>query len=281
MSFVVSIDKQILKLTVSGLAGLIGFWYFGSYMRKPKAIAAKPLAYVIYVTEELNEDQMLAHVEQIKQKIYKKILLHINSPGGSAIEYFKMYYMIRDCIEIDFKDHDKPDFITYVDKIGCSAGYMLAVIGKKIYCAPYGQTGSIGAIGSGFVIDPKWMDYIPIKPINVSTSSHKIGAYDILFGKTDAEKEIRPDVTLIYEHFTQIVRSRRPDIADEAVNGNSFHASKALELKLIDEIATEKQMWQKEFADFDVRCIPKPKVNNPYFSFSISFPAFQAWLNDK
>ncbi|WOI52101.1 S49 family peptidase [Parvularcula sp. LCG005] len=73
------------------------------------------------------------------------VVISINSPGGSPAQS----RMIHDRIRSLSAEHKVP-VITYIEDVGASGGYMLAIAGDDVYADPFAIVGSIGVIAGGF-----------------------------------------------------------------------------------------------------------------------------------
>lgn len=125
-----------------------------------------------------------------------------------------------------------------VDKVAASGGYMMACVADKIIAAPFAVVGSIGVLAQlpNFhrLLDRHGIDF----------EQFKAGEYKrtvTVFGKNsdeDREKftEELEDTHLLFKDF---VASQRPVLAiDEVAKGEHWYGTRALELKLIDELNT-------------------------------------------
>lgn len=75
----------------------------------------------------------------------KAVILSINSPGGSPVQAGRIYDDV-----LAFKDvYDKPVY-AYIDDVGASAGYYIALSADKIYANRASLVGSIGVISTSF-----------------------------------------------------------------------------------------------------------------------------------
>ena len=76
------------------------------------------------------------------------VAISINSHGGSPVQS----RLIHDRIRQLAADREK-EVVVFVEDVGASGGYMLAVAGDEILCDPSSILGSIGVISAGFGLD--------------------------------------------------------------------------------------------------------------------------------
>ena len=85
-------------------------------------------------------DQMVKTIEEIrKNKTIRAVVLHIDSPGGSAYASDIIWRALKEL------DAEKP-VIAYMSTVAASGGYYIAAPCRLIYAQPTTVTGSIGVI---------------------------------------------------------------------------------------------------------------------------------------
>ncbi|MEM1379364.1 MAG: S49 family peptidase [Pseudomonadota bacterium] len=80
-----------------------------------------------------------------KDKKTKAVILSINSPGGAPAQA----RMIMERVRHLSKDKEIP-VISYIEDVGASGGYMIALAGEEIWADPFAIVGSIGVVSAGF-----------------------------------------------------------------------------------------------------------------------------------
>ena len=125
-----------------------------------------------------------------------------------------------------------------VDKVAASGGYLMACAGDHIVAAPFAVIGSIGVLfqlpNFHRLLEEKGVDFEQI-------TAGRFKRTLTLFGENTEEDrdKAREDLAEIHELFKQRVRQLRPAVDIDAVaTGEHWYGSRALELKLIDEIGT-------------------------------------------
>lgn len=107
----------------------------------------------------VDPDEVIPALERLKQdRRCAGVLLHINSPGGSALASDLMWRQIEAL-------RAKKPVVAYCSDVAASGGYYLAVAADEIICRPETITGSIG------VITGKFSASGALKQLNIPTSA--------------------------------------------------------------------------------------------------------------
>ncbi len=163
-----------------------------------------------------------------------------------------------------------------VDKIAASGGYLMAVVANRVLAAPFAIIGSIGVLAEM----PNFHRWLEQKGIDFEL--HTAGDYKrtlTLFGEnTEAGRaKLREQLEQIHAQFKDFIAEYRPQVAiDEVATGEYWYGSRALELKLVDELKTSDDylMTAAETADlYEVSYIVKRALSE-------RLPlAARVWLN--
>jgi len=135
------------------------------------------------------------------------------------------------------KDKNIPLTIS-VDKVAASGGYMMACVADKVIAAPFAIIGSIGVIAQ-----------IPnfnrlLKKHNIDFEQMTAGEFKrtlTMFGEnTDkAREKFKEELEDTHILFKEFIQEHRPDIdLSRVATGEHWPASRAMELKLVDELKT-------------------------------------------
>ncbi len=193
-----------------------------------------------------------------KIKDAKAVALAINSPGGSPVQSA----LITDRIRALSAEHDVP-VIAFIEDVGASGGYWLALAADEIIADANSLVGSIGVIsaGFGFVETMKWLGV----ERRVYTAGESKSLLDP-FRPEDPNGIDRLRVILDDAHvnFKEMVRSRRGDKlqgTDEALfEGQVWSGKRALENGLIDGLGNLHGVMKERFGDdLKMPMITKPK----------------------
>ena len=153
---------------------------------KTEPIISKPNKYIYYKFDNYSNKKelkdFLTHndcdefvgLEKLVQILYYQdnidytLILHISSPGGSAMEFEKLYDKLQDLRKKSVK------IIAIIDDVCASGGYMLACACDEIYATTNSSIGSIGVYTTHF--NAKGLgDKIGIAEIKLKTSNAKGG----------------------------------------------------------------------------------------------------------
>lgn len=176
------------------------------------------------------------------------VAISVNSPGGSPVQS----RLIHDRIRKLAAEKDK-EVIIFVEDVGASGGYMLAVAGDEILCDPSSILGSIGVISAGFGLDrviERWgVDR------RVYTAGEKKLALDPFSPeKADDIKRLKTIQQEIHDSFVGLVKERRAGHLreeDEAslFTGEFWAGHKAVELGLADKVQNLDEAMKERFGD--------------------------------
>lgn len=128
-----------------------------------------------------------------------------------------------------------------VDKVAASGGYMMACVADKIVASPFAVLGSIGVVAQlpNFhrVLKKHDVDYEIL-----TAGEHKRTL--TVFGENTDKGRIKflEDLEDTHHLFKDYVQERRPELDVGAVaNGDIWFGTRALEMKLVDEILTSDE----------------------------------------
>ena len=139
-----------------------------------------------------------------------------------------------------------------VDKVPASGRYMMACVADKIIASPFAIVGSIGVVAQM----PNFHRLLQKNEIDVEILT--AGEYKrtlTMFGEnTDKGREkFKNDLEETHTLFKDYVAERRPQIdLAEVANGDIWFGSKALEVKLVDELMTSDEYILQRCQNNDV-----------------------------
>jgi len=193
-----------------------------------------------------------------KTKGAKAVALAINSPGGSPVQSA----LITERIRTLAAEHELP-VLAFVEDVGASGGYWLALAADEIFADANSLVGSIGVIraGFGFVETMKWLGV----ERRVYTAGQSKSLLDPF--KPEEPKDVdRLKVILEDAHanFKEMVRSRRGDKLKgtdaDLFEGQVWSGNRAVENGLIDAIGNLHGVLKERFGDdLKMPLITKPR----------------------
>ena len=139
-----------------------------------------------------------------------------------------------------------------VDKVAASGGYLMAAVANKIVAAPFAVVGSIGVVAQ-----------VPnvhrlLKKNDVDVEVLTAGKYKrtlTFLGEntTEGREKFQQELEEVHELFQEFVVENRPGLDIAAVaTGEAWYGSRALELKLVDSLATSDEYLMQACDDKDV-----------------------------
>jgi protease-4 len=185
------------------------------------------------------------------------VILHIDSPGGSALGSDLI------CREVRRLRESKP-VVVLMGSYAASGGYYAATLANRIVACPTTLTGSIGVWGGKFTLGGLY-DRLGIKRTSLQRGA-LAGFYSDTTPFTSEERAwIRRDIAETYTLFKALVAEGR-EITEEQVEqiarGRLWTGTQACEIGLVDKVGDfdTALALAKELADFktaqDVPVVP-------------------------
>lgn len=139
-----------------------------------------------------------------------------------------------------------------VDKVAASGGYLMACVADRILAAPFAVVGSIGVVGQL----PNFNRLL--KKHEIDYELHTAGEFKrtlTLFGEnTEAGREkFRETLEDAHALFKQFIAQNRPQVElAEVATGDHWFGTRALALKLVDELKTSDDYLLERSKDCDL-----------------------------
>lgn len=181
------------------------------------------------------------------------VALVINSPGGSPVQSHLVYKRVRALAE----EHGKPVFV-FIEDVGASGGYLIALAGDEIVADESSVVGSIGVVAATFGFDKA------IEKLGIERRVYTAGERKVILDPFQPEKpeDVRRLKSLqkdVHQMFIDLVKARRGGAlngSDRALfSGEFWSGRKALELGLIDRIGDLRSVMRERFGE-KVRLVP-------------------------
>jgi len=202
---------------------------------------AQPCTYVIDFKGDIRASAVAALREEVSAilqvaKPGDEVLLRLESPGGMVNRYgLAAAQLLR------LRDAKLP-LTAMVDSVAASGGYLMAAAADKIVASPFALVGSIGVIAQ----IPNFHRWLQARDIDWEQfTAGKFKRTVSLFGEnTEAGRDkLREELEEIHALFRAFVQGRRAQLDMEKVaTGEAWLGSKALELGLVDELATSDEI---------------------------------------
>ena len=170
-----------------------------------------------------------------KPKDLKAVALSINSPGGSPVQSRMIFSAIRH----HAKERDIP-VLAFIEDVGASGGYILAVAADEIYADDSSIVGSIGVIAAGFgFVDA-------IQKLGIERRTYTAGENKSTLDPfaAESEQDLAHFQTILdgsHKQFIDLVKDRRGERLtgsfDDTFTGRFWLAPDAQSRGLIDGLA--------------------------------------------
>jgi serine protease SohB len=175
-----------------------------------------------------------------------EVLVRLESPGGLVHGYGLA------ASQLDRVRRRGISLVVAVDKVAASGGYLMAVVANRILAAPFAVLGSIGV-----------MAQIPnvhrlLKRHDVDVEVLTAGKYKrtltVLGENTDeGRRKFIEELEDVHRLFKEFVGAHRSELDLEAVaTGETWYGQHAVDMKLVDEIATSDEYLMQHSEDADI-----------------------------
>jgi protease IV len=148
-------------------------------------------------------DDKLARMVRIARldKRVKGVILHVDSPGGSALASDRMHH------EIVQLAREKP-VVACMANVAASGGYYVAAPAHKIVCEAVTVTGSIGVVGAGLTLEPL------MQKLGITTETVQRGARAGMLSPSaplseDERGALMRELEAVYKTFVRVVAQGR------------------------------------------------------------------------
>ena len=186
-----------------------------------------------------------------------EVVVSIESPGGMVPNYGLAASQLT-----RFRDHEIP-LTVVVDKVAASGGYLMAVVANKIIAAPFALVGSIGVVAQVPNVHKL------LKKNDVDVEVLTAGKYKrtlTTFGENTEEgrEKFKEELEDIHALFQEFVAEYRPEMELEKVaTGEAWFGRRAIELNLVDELATSDEIIMKACESSDVFSVAWQEQKKP------------------
>jgi len=180
-------------------------------------------------------------------KSTKAVALAINSPGGSPVQSALIMKRIRALAA----EKDIPVY-AFIEDVGASGGYMLALAADEIYADESSIVGSIGVVSASFGFNRL------IERVGIDRRIHTAGESKAMLDpfKPEDPKDVDHLEKLqaeVHESFKQLVRSRRDghlaQEEDDLFSGAFWTGARAKTLGLVDGLGDMRTILREKFGD--------------------------------
>jgi protease IV len=169
----------------------------------------------------------------LKDDRVKGVLLHINTPGGTANDADGIFRAL-----LDYKKKYQVPIYAYVDGLCASGGIYVALAADKIYATNTSLIGSVGVIAPTFINVTKMLDKIGVEALTISAGKDKDSLNPLRPWQPGEGENYRQIIQFYYDEFVNLVTTYRPEISREMLiqdlGARVFPAPEARQFGFID-----------------------------------------------
>ncbi|EIJ71602.1 protease SohB [Pasteurella bettyae] len=212
----------------------------------------KPCLYVLDFKGDIHASETNALREEISAILevakpeQDEVLLRLESPGGVVHGYGLAASQLARLKQQGIK------LTVAVDKVAASGGYMMACVADKIISAPFAIIGSVGVVAQ--VPNLHRLLKKHDVDVDVMTAGEYKRTVTLLGENTEKGKQkFQQELEETHGLFKQFVAKNRPQLDVEKIaTGEHWFGQQALELNLVDEIATSDDLILESIKQKDV-----------------------------
>jgi protease-4 len=214
----------ILRLNINGVIGL-------DHLKK----------------EDIFEQLIESQDGELKAGQVKGVIVHINSPGGTADDADAIYRLI-----LEYKKRYKMPVIAFVEGLCASGGMYIACAADKIYATQDSLVGHVGVLMSPpFFNFSKLIDRLGIESKTLYAGKDKDAMNPFRPWKPGEDDSFQRIVNYMYERFVNIVAQSRPKLTKENLfeqGAQIYPAPQSETLGYIDQTISSFDEVLKNFA---------------------------------
>jgi signal peptide peptidase SppA len=166
------------------------------------------------------------------------VLLDVDSPGGSS-------YGLQEFADRLHGMRDVKPIVAIGNPMAASAAYWTASAASRLAVTPSGDMGHIG-VWSLHIDYSQMMAEVGIKPTFIFAGKHKVDGNPFEPLSEDARADMQASVNATYDAFVEGVAKNRgrsvKSVRSEMADGRIYSAKDALQLGLVDRVATLEQV---------------------------------------
>ena len=206
----------------------------------------------------------------------KAVALSINSPGGSPVQSALIAGRIR-----ALSSEKKLPVVAFIEDVGASGGYWLALAADEIFADPSSIVGSIGVIHASFGFAGA-LDRLGIERRLCTAGAKKSMLDPFRPERSDDVERLNAILHELHQGFKTTVRERRgarlKGSDDELFEGQIWTGRGALDVGLIDGLGDLHAVLRARFGD-KVK-LPLISTARPWWQRRLGFEAWPRALVD-
>lgn len=185
-------------------------------------------------SDTLDDVLLDSRTGMLKDDRVKGILLHMNTPGGTATDADNIYRALK-----DYKEKYKVPIYAFVNGLCASGGVYISSAADRIYATPSSVIGSVGVILGPTFNFSGTMDKIGVQSLTIAQGKDKDSLNPFRPWKPGEEIPLRDITASLYDRFVTVVTQARPTLSRDKLvqdyGARIYIASQAKEYGFIDE----------------------------------------------
>jgi serine protease SohB len=217
----------------------------------------RPRVFVLEFKGDLRASAVRALREEVTAvltvaKPRDEVFLRLESLGGLVMSYGLAASQLA-----RIKQAGIP-LVAAVDQVAASGGYLMACVADRILAAPFAIIGSIGVVAQM----PNF--HALLKKHDIDYELHTAGEYKrtlTVFGENTEQgrAKLKEEIEETHALFKQFLAEHRPHLDIAAVaTGEHWLGTRALDLKLVDELITSDDYLLKRSQEADLYSVRYP-----------------------
>lgn len=166
------------------------------------------------------------------------LMVHINSPGGSAFDSNGIYSAI-----MEYKKRYQIPVCVWIDGLCASGGVYSAAAGDKVYASDVSLVGSVGVLAT-FFNATETLQKIGVEVKTITRGKNKAAMSPFKIWEPGEDQGIQDIIEYLYGQFVDVVVAARPRIHRQQLiedyGANVFAAPIAQEIGFIDGILPDQ-----------------------------------------
>ena len=175
-----------------------------------------------------------------------EVVVRLESAGGTVHGYGLAASQLKRVRDSGAK------LVIAVDKVAASGGYLMAAVATHLIAAPFAVLGSIGVVvempNLNRLLKKHDVDYEMI-----TAGKHKRTLTLLGENKPEHRRKVQQEIDDVHALFGQFLTENRPQVpVDEVSSGETWFGTRALDLKLVDELVTSDEYLLRARAEADI-----------------------------
>lgn len=224
----------------------------------PHTAEPRPRVFVLEFKGDLRASAVRALREEVTALLTvatpkDEVFLRLESAGGLVMSYGLAASQLARITQAGIP------LVVSVDQIAASGGYLMACVADRILAAPFAIVGSIGVVAQM----PNFHGLL--KKHDIDYELHTAGEFKrtlTLFGENTEEgrAKLKEEIEETHDLFKQFLAQHRPRLDLAAVaTGEHWLGTRALDLKLVDELITSDDYLLKRSHEADLYAVRYPQ----------------------